>query len=169
MPADECVFSLPTIGMVSEYEQRTIPGYANKRKSTDSPGNEEWSGGGGGGGGGQPPGPSKIKAPLTLAEGSIRPSNGTPSGRCRRDVTKAATGRQIARNSQPWEGRRLQPGIQRNRTVRPVQVPQIWTGCRRVPRRRFSGNQIGGCGQLKKCGLLLARTLSNGYGESRRP
>ena len=41
-----------------------------------------------GGGGGQPPGPAKIKAPLTLVGGSIRPSNGIPSGRCRRDVTK---------------------------------------------------------------------------------
>ena len=40
-----------------------------KKKSTDSPGNEEWSRRGGGGGGGQPPGPSKIKAPLTLVEG----------------------------------------------------------------------------------------------------
>ena len=112
MPANECGFSLPTIGVVSKYEQRTIPGYANTKNSKDSPGNEEWSGRVG-----QPPGPSKIKAPLTLVEGSIRPSNGIPSGRCRRDVTKAATGRQIARNSQPWEGRRLQSAIQSNRTV----------------------------------------------------
>ena len=134
-----------------------------KTKSTDYPGNEEWSGRGG-----QPPGPSKVKAPLTLVGGFVRPSNGIPSGRYRRDVTKAATGRQIARNSQPWEGRQLQSGIQRNRTIRPVQVPQIWTGCRRVPRRRFSGNQRGGCGRLRKCGLLLTRTLSNRYGESRR-
>ena len=36
--------------------------------STDSPGNEEWSGRGGGGGV-QPPGPSKIKVPLTLGGG----------------------------------------------------------------------------------------------------
>ena len=134
------------------------------KTSMDFPGNEEWSGREG-----QPPGPSEIKAPLTLVEGSVRPSNGTPSGGCRRDVTRAATGRQIVRNSQPWERRRVQSGIQRNRTVRPVQVPQKWTGCRQLPRRRFSGNLIGGCGRLKKFGLLLTRTLSNGHGESRRP
>ena len=130
---------------------------------TDSPGNEEWSGWEG-----QPPGPSKIKAPLTLVGGSVGPSNGIPSSGCRRDVTRAATERQIVRNSQPWEGRRVQSGIQRNRTVRPVQVPQIWTGCRRVPRRRFSGNRMGVCDRLKKFGLLLTSTLSNGHGESRR-
>ena len=87
---------------------------------TDFPGNEEWSGWEG-----QPPGPSEIKAPLTLVGGSVGPSNGIPSGGCRRDVKSAATGRQIVRNSQPWEGRRVQSGIQRNQTVRPVQVPQI--------------------------------------------
>ena len=80
------------------------------KTSTDFPGNEEWSGREG-----QPPGPSEIKAPLTLMGGSVGPSNGTPSGGCRRDVTRAATGRQIVRNSQPWERRRVQSGIQRNR------------------------------------------------------
>ena len=69
------------------------------KTSTDSPGNEEWSGREG-----QPPGPSKIKAPLTLVGGSVRPSNGIPSGGCQRDVTRAATGRQIVRNSREYKG-----------------------------------------------------------------
>ena len=110
----EVDFSFPTIGMVSKYVQRTIPGYTNgkyidrfsgKRGMVRAGGSasrtvEDQSSTDPGGGG-----------------GSVGPSNGIPHGGCRRDVTKAATGRQIARNSQPWEGRRVQSGIQRNRTV----------------------------------------------------
>ena len=108
--------------------------------------------------------------PKLIADGNHDSDAEHQSGDFRtQDVTKAATGRQIARNSQPWEGRQVQSGIQRNQTVRPVQVPRIWTGCQRVPRRRLSGNRIGGCGRLKKCGLPLTRTGSNGHGESRRP
>ena len=129
-----------------------------KTTSTVFSGNEEWSGRET-----QPPEPSEIKAPLTLVGGFVGQNSGSPSGRCRRDVPRAATGRQIVRNSRPWERRRIQSGIQRNRAVQPVQVPQRWTGCRRLPRRRFSENLVGGCGRL------LTRTLLNGHGESRRP
>ena len=89
-----------------------------KITSTGFAGNKEWSGREG-----QPPGPSEIKAPLTLVGGFVGRSSGSPSGRCRRDETRAATGRQIVRNSRSWERRRIQSGIQRNRTVRPVKIP----------------------------------------------
>ena len=98
-----------------------------KTRSTVVPGNEEWSEREG-----QPPGPAEITAPLTLVGGSVARNSGFPSGRCQREVTRVAIGRQIAKNSQFWERRRIKSGIQRNRTVRPVQVPQIWAGCRRL-------------------------------------
>ena len=65
------------------------------KTSTDFPGNEEWSGREG-----QPPGPSEIKAPLTLVGGSVGPSNGTqwrmPAGRNK--------GRHWAADSQEFPG-----------------------------------------------------------------
>ena len=64
--------------------------------STFFSGNEEWSGREG-----QPPAPSEIKAPLTLVGGFVGRNSGSPSGRCRRNVARAATGRQIVRNSRP--------------------------------------------------------------------
>ena len=55
MLANECGFSLPTIGVVSKYEQRTIPGYTNRKsidKFSGKRGMVRAGGGGGEGGGG---------------------------------------------------------------------------------------------------------------------
>ena len=67
-------FSFPTIGMVGKYVQRTILGYTNGKYINIFSGKRGMVRAGG-----QPPGPSKIKAPLTLGGGgSVGPSNRIP-------------------------------------------------------------------------------------------
>ena len=77
-----------------------------KTTSTVLPGNEEWSGREG-----QPLRPSEIKAPLTLVGGFVGRNSGSPSGRCRRDVTRAA---QWAADSQEFPALGTPPNRVRN-------------------------------------------------------
>ena len=164
MLANEYSFSLPTIGLVSKYEQWTIPGYTNRKDNVDG-----FSG----------------KRGMVRAGGSASRTIGDqsstdPGGGFRRRTKQRTPQWQMpagrnkgrhwaANNSQSWERRRIKSGIQRNRTVRPVQVPQIWTSWRQLPQRRLSGNLVGRCARLKKFGPLLTGTLLDGHGESRRP
>ena len=134
MPANECGFS-PNIGMVSTYEQRTMPSYTN-RKNVD-----RFSG----------------KRGMVRAGGSASRTIG--------DQSSTDPGGGFRRTKQ-WNPQWRMPAG-RNKGRHWAADSQQFPALGRPP-STVGCTRMGDCGRLKKFGLLLTSTLSNGHGESRR-